>query len=203
MRMLVSNLNAAMMSGRKLYGKSVTSLDALFDTIDRDSGGTIDTEELELALRRLGLGLKPAQIHDLMTFFEADPVSGEIPREEFVKVMTREMATLKAVPWRRAKSPRREKEQLGVQINANVKGLANKDRENVLKMLVSALNAAFMQGRKLYGQKINSVDEFFDAVDKDGGGSVDREELSGALRRLGLGLKPSHIDTLMQANVLP
>ena len=30
--------------------------------------------------------------------------------------------------------------------------------------------------------------------------SVDHEELSGALRRLGLGLKPSHIDTLMEAS---
>ena len=54
------------------------------------------------------------------------------------------------------------------------------------------------QGRKLYGQRIRSLDDFFDAVDKDGGGSVDREELTAALRRLGLGLKPSHIDTLME-----
>ena len=64
--------------------------------------------------------------------------------------------------------------------------------------MISALNAAFMHGRRLYGQKVKTIDEFFDAVDKDGGDSIDREELSGALKRLGLGLKKEHIDILME-----
>jgi len=55
-----------------------------------------------------------------------------------------------------------------------------------------------MHERKLYGKKVKTIDEFFDAVDRDGGGSVDREELGGALKRLGLGLKKEHIDILME-----
>ena len=70
-RSLVSNLNAAMMSGRKLYGVAVTSLDALFDAMDRDGGGTIDKEELSLAFRRLSLGLKPHQVDQIMGYFKA------------------------------------------------------------------------------------------------------------------------------------
>ena len=42
---------------------------------------------------------------------------------------------------------------------------SQKDKDNALKMLVSSLNAAFMQGRKLYGRQIRSIDDFFDTVD--------------------------------------
>merc|ERR1712166_838905 len=76
--------------------------------------------------------------------------------------------------------------------------ISQHDKDNALKILVSSLNAAFMQGRRLYSIKVKSIDDFFDAVDSDSSGSVDREELSAALRRLGLGLNPGHIHTLME-----
>ena len=36
LKLLCSNLGAAMMSGRKLYGTRISSLDKLFDAIDKD-----------------------------------------------------------------------------------------------------------------------------------------------------------------------
>ena len=35
-------------------------------------------------------------------------------------------------------------------------------------------------------------------ADKDKGGTVDRYELGAALNRMGLGLKPAHVDALME-----
>merc|ERR1712166_1691411 len=85
-----------------------------------------------------------------------------------------------------------------VDYSKSVSKISQHDKDNALKMLVFSLNAAFMQGRRLYSIKVKSIDDFFDAVDSDSGGSVDREELSAALRRLGLGLNPGHIHTLME-----
>lgn len=195
-RSLVSNLNTAMMSGRKLYGVPIVSLDALFDAMDRDQGGTIDKEELSLAFRRLSLGLKKHQVDEIMTFFKCSPRTGEITREEFKAVMQREMASYSGLSWKRAKSPSRRRQ--GDSPKRPMSTVSQHDKDNALKMLVSSLNSAFMQGRQLFGRQIKTIDEFFDAVDKDEGGSIDRAELSGAFKRLGLGLKVKQIDTLME-----
>ena len=59
----------------------------------------------------------------------------------------------------------------------------------------SKLKASFEMGFK----QISSMDDFFDAIDCDGSGGVDRAELEMALRKLGLDLNSDHIDALMQA----
>jgi len=77
--------------------------------------------------------------------------------------------------------------------------VSQKDKESAFKILISSLNTAFIHGQSLYGRQISSIDVFFDAVDRDCSGAVDRTELTAALRRLGLGLKPCHISALMEA----
>ena len=78
--------------------------------------------------------------------------------------------------------------------------VARKDRANVLRVLVSNLRSAMVAGRKLYGRRIRSFDDFFDAIDRDRSGHIDTHELAAAMKRLGLGLSQPQ---LQQATETP
>lgn len=198
--MLVSSLSAAFVTGRTLYGQNVRTLDEVFDLIDKDKGGTVDRYELGAALNRMGLGLKPAHVDALMEVFDEDG-GGEIERHEFHNVMKRGgWGRPRKLPWERArgKPPPTEDLEQPAETTKPTKGLGERDQENVLRVLVASLERGFKEGRSLYGRKIRSLAEFFNEVDKDGSGSVDLAELTQALKRLGLGLKPKHVEALME-----
>ena len=59
------------------------------------------------------------------------------------------------------------------------------------------LQKAFHDGIILYGQKIHSDKAFFDAIDDDCDGKVNKDELVRAMHRLNIGLKDSAILTLV------
>ena len=59
-----------------------------------------------------------------------------------------------------------------------------KGRKQTLKMIRKAIT----DGRSVFGRTIYTVVDFCDAIDRDGDGSLDRQEIRDALTRLGCGL---------------
>jgi hypothetical protein len=76
---------------RTLYGQAITGSDAAFELIDRDHSGTVELEELRLALKRLGLGLKDSQLDRLHTQLDTDG-NGTMSKDEFVSGLERLVA---------------------------------------------------------------------------------------------------------------
>eukprot|EP00656_Telonema_subtile_P042819 TRINITY_DN4872_c0_g1_i4.p1 TRINITY_DN4872_c0_g1~~TRINITY_DN4872_c0_g1_i4.p1 ORF type:complete len:331 (+),score=98.80 TRINITY_DN4872_c0_g1_i4:79-1071(+) len=196
MRQLVSAMHAAMRSGRKLFGRVLTSLSCFFEAIDTDGDGRVSMQELSAALRRLGLGLRGSQIDDLMAYFDEDG-GGDIDFHEFSALMQRYSPTNEnRATYRAAKVKARVKQTVDEAAQQQHRA-SEHARECEMRRLVSAMHAAMRSGRKLFGQTIHSLEGFYKMVDTDGDGRVSMQELSAALRRLGLGLRGSQIDDLM------
>ena len=66
-------LVAAMSSGvRRLFGKPINTTGAMFDALDRDGGGTITLQELQLGMTRMDIGLSDAQVERLLGVVDSD-----------------------------------------------------------------------------------------------------------------------------------
>lgn len=48
--------------------------------------------------------------------------------------------------------------------------------------------------RRRYGHRVNSLQQFFKAVDKDNSGAISRSEMLAACSRLDVGLTPLQLD---------
>ena len=57
---------------RHLFGEEITTVKQLFHAIDHDRSGTIEREEFDAALTRLGLGLSAEQLEELWCGLDAD-----------------------------------------------------------------------------------------------------------------------------------
>ena len=75
-------LRQAVKDGRSLFGIKLTSVAKVFQAIDRDESGFIDTGEMSNALQRLGLGLTINQVSELFSGIDDDG-SDEIDWKEF------------------------------------------------------------------------------------------------------------------------
>ena len=70
-------------SSRTIYGQNPETLRHLFQTIDTDSSGTIELAEFSDALNRLGLGLLPKEIEELLNVLD-DNKDGKVQYNELV-----------------------------------------------------------------------------------------------------------------------
>ena len=60
----------------------------IFDMLDSDGGGVLDTDELRAAFERMHTGLSLNELTQIINIFDADN-TGRIERGEFVEVMRR------------------------------------------------------------------------------------------------------------------
>jgi len=73
---------------RKLYGHGIEDTRSLFVAMDADKSGMVSTDEMTDALHRLGLGLSPAEVSELLNHMHFDENrDGEISYEEFAKAL--------------------------------------------------------------------------------------------------------------------
>ena len=79
-------------SDRTLYGQKMQDARRAFGLVDKDAGGTIDSAELEKALKRLGFGLTPAQLKEVLGVVDTNG-SGEVEYTEFIKLLGMEHET--------------------------------------------------------------------------------------------------------------
>lgn len=57
---------------RTLHGQVIDTPWALFKAIDKNQNGQISAKELEIAVKRLGLGLNDAQVRSMLTDLDID-----------------------------------------------------------------------------------------------------------------------------------
>ena len=79
-------------SDRTLYGQKMQDARRAFGLVDEDGGGTLDAAELGKALKRLGFGLTPVQLKEVLGVVDADG-SGEVEYTEFIKLLGMEHET--------------------------------------------------------------------------------------------------------------
>ena len=75
-------LNQLIGSKRKVYGKLMRDAEHVFSILDTDGSGKLDYEEFRVALKRMGLGLSPNQVGQLIEVMDRDR-DGFIDRLEF------------------------------------------------------------------------------------------------------------------------
>ena len=198
--------------GSSLHGAlmSDTKLREIFDHIDMDKGGTIDKNELRIALEGAGKNLSDQAITAMMNAADNDS-NGEIEFEEFANIMKGVKANSAASTIGRKVRARQQsskaKTKKGVTEVAKSKAL---DRRSLDRAVGEALLARksnpqelvrewdrkqkgainrieFRQGcRESLGLNFDNkdLDEWFDKIDADKGGTIDVSELKTALRML-------------------
>lgn len=80
---IFSVVRRALEEKRSLYGATVHDTVSFFAAADTDSSGTLDRFEFRRAMRRLGVGLSPAQVEQLVQAVDSDR-SGEVSYAEFL-----------------------------------------------------------------------------------------------------------------------
>ena len=83
---IFSVVRRALEEKRQLFGTSVNDTVSLFEAADTDHSGSLDRFEFRRAMRRLGIGLRSAQVDQLVQAVDSDR-SGEISYEEFVQAI--------------------------------------------------------------------------------------------------------------------
>ena len=76
-------LNRLIGSRRKVYGKLMRDAEQVFRTLDKDGSGALDYAEFAVALKRMGLGLSPTQVRQLIDVMDENH-DGLIDCGEFV-----------------------------------------------------------------------------------------------------------------------
>ena len=90
-------------SQRNLRTPEVAAARKLFNDLDQDHSGSIDAQELEVAMRRLGQHPTQEQIADLIASVEDGDPDGQIQMREFFKLYQRGLDT-KGAPVREMSS---------------------------------------------------------------------------------------------------
>ena len=95
---------------RLLYSKPLKSFKTLFHAIDKDAGGTISSDELCKALRRLDVGLPDPEIEPFVALFDFNK-DHEISENEFVSVMSAGETLLEEENEERRRQEQEEEEE--------------------------------------------------------------------------------------------
>jgi hypothetical protein len=76
---------------------------------------------------------------------------------------------------------------------------AEERKQREITFILGAVHRAVSSAQMLFGNSIGTLEEAFDAVDRDQSGSIDRFEFRRAMRRLGLGLSSAQVEHLLDA----
>jgi Ca2+-binding EF-hand superfamily protein len=94
----------------------------------------------------------------------------------------------------RRTSPRSPRQRKGRTLRLSTEVRAERRNENVLRSFVKILKSS----RSIYGKDPETIRDVFQTVDRDGNGTLDRDEFQTAMHRLGLGLDDDTVDNLMR-----
>jgi hypothetical protein len=143
---VVRTLRLAVEAQRELFGAKLESFEDVFDTLDRDSSGSIDRAEFRQGIQRLGLGLTEPQIMEMVEVFDEDG-NGEIDRGEFLALVNApsvDVSTVARVQWQ---SAREKAEKANERMKEKAYALARQEAEQ-LASAIETDAAARLAARK-------------------------------------------------------
>ena len=204
---------------RTLFGQKLDNPRALFEAMDKDGSSSVSVQEFQQAIDRLGLGLTKEQAKAVVDTIDADG-NGEIVYEEFVDRLWRhvemrqaehdatqgpELSALQIQEQRRKEEAQAEEDTRAAPTEEQARKRAQALVANRMEVLRNAVvyGSTASEGktkhkaRKLYGVDVTSVATLFCAIDKDGSGSIDTNELHEALKRMGLELSEEQLQLIV------
>ena len=145
----------------------------LFKAVDTDGGGSLDIDEVKLLLTKLGMDVTDDAVNTVMDEMDPDG-DGEIMLGEF------------QTWWKAAGS--------------DVKGRMTRlsDATAVRKQREEREKAREKASGKPGSLSTEEVQELFKAMDADGGGYLDRQEVSMLLKKIGLNVDAEGLDKVME-----
>ena len=66
-------------------------------------------------------------------------------------------------------------------------------------LLVMQIRDALNSGRTLFGRPVHNFNDLFHAIDRNNNNSIEKTELKRALKRLGVGVHDSQLNTLVHS----
>lgn len=170
---LFGSIRKALKPGRKLYGKDIPDGLSLFDAMDKDGDGSVDHDEFHVALKRLGLGITPQQVTQMLAVLDNNG-DGSVTCAEFMYHLHGK-SVLDVV--RRA-----------ISVNGEMNGEALTDTRAAFNAMDEDGNGTldkheFRVALKSLGVNLTTKDaeELMDILDVDGGGEIDYEEFMTVL----------------------
>lgn len=201
--------------GRSMYGQKMKDARQAFGLMDKDGGGTVDTQEFGKALKRLGFKLSPKQLQEVLEVVDADG-SGEVDYQEFVSMLGMEHETEgQFVAYDPSKARESRADELKAQADNLAPDAARLDQathnqaagyhltdeekaERQANVLFKVIKQKLASKWSLFGEELDGeVESFFTALDKDGSESLDPEELRVALKRMDLGLTDKQVQEVL------
>ena len=150
-------------------GHGITDTKKLFEAMDRDGDGTLDYEEFETALERLGVaGLSDEQVGVLLGALDRDG-SGEIEYGEFVQQL--HMKSLDRL--RRIMADKRQMNGLTIKDTRSLFAQMDTDGDGTIS---PAEFEQAMHDLKV-GMSRAEISELYSLLDKDGDGAIGYDEL--------------------------
>merc|ERR1712137_1031177 len=154
---------AAPAGGKKLTDEQVQQIAQAFQLFDTDGSGTIETQELKIAMRALGFEPKQEEI-DKMVRDVDDDGSGSVDYPEFLEMMAHKLLNL--TQWKRLTRP------------------SNSLMTTRLDGSVSRTSRGWPElGERLTDEELQ---EMIDEADRDGDGEVNNEEFQRIMKKTNL-----------------
>jgi len=175
--------------GRTLYGKRVTDARTFYEAVDRDGSGALEKDELFQGLQRLGVTVPEYQIVVLINALDGNK-SGLIELPELVLLFepTADPEQLKEEEAQRLSRLQAERQA----------SLPSEDEiQAQIADVVAQITVQMHTEQTLFGQTIQDARSFFNALDHDRTGALDRGELKQGLKRLGIAMPSYLLDALL------
>ncbi|CAE7890626.1 unnamed protein product [Symbiodinium sp. KB8] len=179
--------------GRTLYGKRVTDARTFYEAVDSgsagDGSGALEKDELFQGLQRLGVTVPEYQIVVLINALDGNK-SGLIELPELVLLFepTADPEQLKEEEAQRLSRLQAERQA----------SLPSEDEiQAQIADVVAQITVQMHTEQTLFGQTIQDAKSFFNALDHDRTGALDRGELKQGLKRLGIAMPSYLLDALL------
>jgi Ca2+-binding EF-hand superfamily protein len=197
-------IRETMKSQRTIFGHQADTARKAFRAIDRDGNGSIDREEFGAAVLRLGLGLGSEQVDTLMQAMDLDK-DATIEYEEFLRLLGLEFDQSAEAEAADAAREEAKSSRQSTRREANTKRFFAHnalDHDQKTQRQEDAIFRVLRQKMKahvsLFGHKIDGgIEGFFEAVDQDANGNVDKAEFASVLARLDLGLTDQQFEDVI------
>lgn len=172
-------LDALSTGKRSLFGRKLKKIRDIFNAMDTDGDHLLSIEQLAAGLQRLGCGLTAEEVIQLFAAFDTDG-DGQITLAELEHMLVEAQV---AVNTRNKRG--------SVQISGKPQKKVSELKEAQQLDIANQVLVALLAGKTLFGETLESLEQAFQLMDRNGDMILDRQEFVTGLKRLGVPLGPA------------